>query len=64
MESFGLSPRNEAVMAAVGHLKRVFPGPTLALDRSTFNEPDFRKAVAPDYCPNEQPVRSGHDTEG
>lgn len=46
VESFELSPRNESVMTTVCRLQRVFPGPTLALDLATFNEPGMRDALA------------------
>ncbi|PLB53474.1 hypothetical protein P170DRAFT_473334 [Aspergillus steynii IBT 23096] len=46
VESFELSPRNGDVMATVGRLQRVFPGPTLALVQSTFSEPRFQQAIS------------------
>ena len=46
IESFELSPRNEAVIGTLGRLKRNSPGPTLATDLDTFNEPGFIDTIA------------------
>lgn len=46
VESFELSPRNNAVIGTLGRLKRNFPGPTLALDLAAFNEPGFQDTIA------------------
>lgn len=41
VDSFELSPLNSPVIKTVDRLQRVFPGPTLALDLTTFNEAGF-----------------------
>ncbi|KAB8229417.1 uncharacterized protein BDW43DRAFT_314998 [Aspergillus alliaceus] len=46
VESWELSARNEAVVTTVGRLKRLFPGPTLSLDISTFTEPGLQETIA------------------
>ncbi|GAA93193.1 similar to An08g12160 [Aspergillus luchuensis IFO 4308] len=46
VETFELSPRNEAVNTTVGRLQRQFPGPTFALDRAVFNEPNMQTTIA------------------
>ena len=46
VETFELSPRNNAVNSTIGRLKRQFPGPTLSMKRGTFNEPDMQDAIA------------------
>ncbi|GLA78963.1 hypothetical protein AtubIFM55763_001128 [Aspergillus tubingensis] len=46
VETFELSPRNEAVNTTVGRLQRQFPGPTFALDRAIFNEPNMQTTIA------------------
>ena len=46
IECFELSPRNESVMTTVGRLRRIFPGPTMRMDRETFDEPVFRELLA------------------
>ncbi|KAE8371457.1 hypothetical protein BDV26DRAFT_298782 [Aspergillus bertholletiae] len=46
VESWELSPRNEAVITTVGRLKRQFPGATLSLDLATFNEPNLQRTIA------------------
>ncbi|PYH83568.1 hypothetical protein BO82DRAFT_411285 [Aspergillus uvarum CBS 121591] len=46
VETFELWPRNEAVNTTVGRLQRQFPGPTFALDRAVFNEPDMQNTIA------------------
>ena len=46
VESFELSPRNNAIIGTLGRLKRDFPGPTLAMDLATFNEPGFQDTIA------------------
>ncbi|KAJ5794287.1 hypothetical protein N7457_000886 [Penicillium paradoxum] len=46
IESFELSARNEAIMATAGRLQRQFPGPTLALEIGTFDDPDFQTELA------------------
>ena len=46
IESFELSARNEAVTTTVGRLRRAFPGPTMVLDRQTFEESGFRAFMA------------------
>ncbi|KAJ5965401.1 hypothetical protein N7481_012115 [Penicillium waksmanii] len=47
VESFELSPRNEAVMTTIGRLRRTFPGPGLAFDRATFEEAGLQDAPGP-----------------
>ncbi|KAJ6126300.1 hypothetical protein N7471_010793 [Penicillium samsonianum] len=46
IESFELSARNEAVTITVGRLRRAFPGPTMVMNRATFEEPGFRAFMA------------------
>ncbi|KAJ5527297.1 hypothetical protein N7513_011456 [Penicillium frequentans] len=46
IECFELSARNGSVMSTVGRLRRVFPGPTMLMDRNTFDEPGFREIMA------------------
>ncbi|OJJ65665.1 hypothetical protein ASPBRDRAFT_79678 [Aspergillus brasiliensis CBS 101740] len=46
VETFELSPRNEAVNTTVGRLQRQFPGPTFALARAIFNEPNMQSTIA------------------
>lgn len=46
VEAFELSPRNEPVIATLGRLKRVFPGPGLEFDSATFKESGFQDAIA------------------
>ncbi|KAL3458121.1 hypothetical protein BJX64DRAFT_292481 [Aspergillus heterothallicus] len=46
VETFELSPQNEAVTSTVGRLQRQFPGPSFCLDISTFQEPDFQNTMA------------------
>lgn len=46
VESFELSPRNNAIIGTLGRLKRDFPGPALAMDLNTFNEPGFQDTIA------------------
>lgn len=46
IETFELSPRNEAVNSTIGRLRRQFPGPTLSMNRDTFNEPHMQDAIA------------------
>ncbi|KAJ6005943.1 hypothetical protein N7451_003887 [Penicillium sp. IBT 35674x] len=46
IECFELSARNGSVMSTVGRLRRVFPGPTMHMDRNTFDEPGFREIMA------------------
>ncbi|KAE8334599.1 hypothetical protein BDV24DRAFT_170024 [Aspergillus arachidicola] len=46
VESWELSPRNEAVITTVGRLKRQFPGATLSLDLATFNNPSLQRTIA------------------
>ncbi|OQD78015.1 hypothetical protein PENANT_c098G01996 [Penicillium antarcticum] len=46
IESFELSARNEAVTTTVGRLRRAFPGPTMAMTRAAFEEPEFRALMA------------------
>ncbi|KAL4861979.1 hypothetical protein BDV12DRAFT_207643 [Aspergillus spectabilis] len=46
VEAFELSPQNEAVNSTVGRLQRQFPGPSLMLDRATFNTPGLQDTIA------------------
>ncbi|KAL5332674.1 hypothetical protein BJX70DRAFT_404369 [Aspergillus crustosus] len=46
VETFELSPRNEAVNSTKGRLQRQFPGPALVLDRATFDEPKLRRVMS------------------
>ena len=46
VESWELSPRNQAVITTVGRLQRRFPGPTLSLGLATFKEPGLRESLA------------------
>ncbi|KAB8071219.1 hypothetical protein BDV29DRAFT_159701 [Aspergillus leporis] len=46
IESWELSPRNEAVITTVGRLKRRFPGPTLSLDLVHFKDPGLQETIA------------------
>ncbi|OJK01293.1 hypothetical protein ASPACDRAFT_51200 [Aspergillus aculeatus ATCC 16872] len=46
VETFELWPRNNAVNTTVGRLQRQFPGPTFALDRAIFNEPNMQNTIA------------------
>ncbi|KAL4918900.1 hypothetical protein BDW62DRAFT_200299 [Aspergillus aurantiobrunneus] len=46
VETFELSPRNEAVNATKGRLQRQFPGPAFSLDRSIFSEQGMRSTMA------------------
>ncbi|BCS24968.1 uncharacterized protein APUU_41412A [Aspergillus puulaauensis] len=46
VETFELSPRNEAVNSTIGRLKRQFPGPTLSMKPETFNDPHLQNAIA------------------
>jgi hypothetical protein len=46
VETFELSPRNEAVNTTLGRLQRQFPGPTFALDQDTYNEPGLQHTIA------------------
>ncbi|OQE03497.1 hypothetical protein PENSOL_c001G02889 [Penicillium solitum] len=45
IESFELSARNKAVTIIVGRLLRAFPGPTMVMNRATFEEPGFRAFI-------------------
>jgi hypothetical protein len=46
VNSFELNPRNQAVITTLGRLQRVFPGPTLCLDTSTFSSPEFQQTLS------------------
>ncbi|KAJ9607822.1 hypothetical protein H2200_007901 [Cladophialophora chaetospira] len=46
VEAFELSPRNEAVLATKGRLRRSFPGPALALTIDTFEQPELQATLA------------------
>ncbi|RAK76570.1 uncharacterized protein BO72DRAFT_497067 [Aspergillus fijiensis CBS 313.89] len=46
VETFELWPRNKAVNTTVGRLQRQFPGPTFALDRAIFQEPNMQNTIA------------------
>lgn len=46
VESFELSPCNNAIIGTLGCLERDFPGPALAMDLVTFNEPGFQDTIA------------------
>ncbi|KAJ5168683.1 uncharacterized protein N7482_004277 [Penicillium canariense] len=46
VETFELSPRNEPVITTMGRLIRTFPGPAIAMDLDTFNEPGLQKTLA------------------
>ncbi|KAL4812455.1 hypothetical protein BDW67DRAFT_193625 [Aspergillus spinulosporus] len=46
LETFELSPQNEAVYSTVGRLQRQFPGPSFMLCQDTFNAPGFLDTLA------------------
>jgi hypothetical protein len=46
IETFELSPHNEAVISTLGRLRRQFPGPCFSLAQRTFDEPDLRNTIA------------------
>jgi len=46
VESFELSPRNTTIIGTLGHLKRNFPGPMLAMDLAAFNETGILDTIA------------------
>lgn len=46
LEVFELSPRNDAVYASKGRLRRSFPACAVAIKEEDFDKPGFREAVA------------------
>jgi hypothetical protein len=50
VETFELSPQNEAVYSTAGRLQRQFPGPSFMLDRATFNAPGLQDTLANTIC--------------
>ncbi|KAL2840210.1 hypothetical protein BJY01DRAFT_250125 [Aspergillus pseudoustus] len=45
VETFELSPYNEAVNSTIGRLQRQFPGPCFSMDRATFNQPGMKDTI-------------------